>query len=262
MTPNGGPIGASTMERIMAFEDRFARAQASDIVELPFGFVLLHTDFPLSHYHNRVAVTSDAPASDMIATAERVLGGAGLGHRYVSVSFEPTDDLIGEFLSAGYDHEAIATMVYAGQPFDPPDHPVSVVSLDNVRPAILRDWKASIPEAAEEELLQLVDRTALYDLGAELVRLAVYSGEEIAAHADLYLDRVDRIAQFENLVTHDDFRGRGYAGALLREAWRRSEQVESDIFFLSADVEDWPYRWYQRVGFVDVETSHHFSRRL
>ena len=100
----------------------------------------------------------------------------------------------------------------------------------------------------------------LYARGAELTLLAVYDGDEIAAHATLFVDRVERIAQFENLVTHIDFRGRGYGHALIRDALRRGREVGSEPSFLTTDLNNWPYGWYQRLGYVDGGRPHHYSR--
>ena len=254
----------SDFERITAFDHRFAWAQATDVVDLPWGFVVLHQEFPLSQYHNRIAVTSAAPsAADVLATAEVMLGGAGLRHRYVSVD----NDALGQILSAdlvaaGYEHETIVTMIHSGAEVEPGAHEVRAVSLDTLRPAIISNWRVQIPDATDEELRQLADRTALYASGAELTLLAVYDGDSIAAHAALFVDREDRIAQFENLVTHDEFRGRGYGDALLRDALRRGQQAGSELSCLTADLNDWPHEWYQRLGYVDAGRTHHFSRRV
>lgn len=252
----------SDIERITAFENRFAQAQATDVVDLCWGFAVLQAEFPLSEHHNRIAVTSAAPAEDVLAAAEEVLGAAGARHRYVSID----NDALGQALSAdlvaaGYEHETIVTMIYPGPQVEPAAHEVRAVSLDTLRPAIIRDWRVTIPDATDEHLGQLADRTALYARGAELTRLAVYDGEEIAAHADLYVDRVDRIAQFENLVTRKDFRGRGYGDALIRDALRRGQQAGSELSFLTAGLNDWPHEWYQRLGYIDAGRTHHFSRR-
>jgi GNAT superfamily N-acetyltransferase len=251
----------SDIERITAFDHRFAQAQATDVIDLSWGFAVLQKEFPLSHYHNRIAVTSAAPAADVLATADEVLGKAGLAHRYVSVDGALGQALSADFVAAGYEHETVVTMIYAGPEVELAAHEVRAVSLDALRPAIIRDWRATLPDATEENLGQLADRTALYARGAELTLLAVYDGDEIAAHADLYVDRVDRIAQFENLVTHTDFRGRGYANALIRDALTRGWGAGSELSFLTADLDDWPREWYQRLGYVDAGRTHHFSRR-
>jgi GNAT superfamily N-acetyltransferase len=254
-------VRVSDIERITAFENRFAQAQATDVVDLSWGFAVLQKEFPLSEYHNRIAVTSAAPAAEVLATAEEVLGGACMRHRYLSVDDALVQALSADFVAAGYEHEIIVTLKYSGPEVEPAAHEVRAVSLETLRPAIIRDWRVELPDATEENLGQLADRTALYARGAELTRLAVYDGDEIVAHADLYVDRVDRIAQFENLVTHKDFRGRGYGDALIRDALRRGWEAGSQLSFLTADLDDWPRAWYRRLGYVDAGRTHHFRRR-
>lgn len=254
-------MGASAIQRITAFEHRLARAQATEVVELPWGFVLLQHEFPLSYDHNRVVVTAAVAAEDLLVATDGVLGAAGRRHRYVSVD----DDGLGvalaaQLTAAGFEHETIVTMVHSVVEVAPSAHEVHAVSLDELLPAIIRNWQAELPEADDETLRQLADRTALYARGAELTLLAVYDGDDIAAHATLFVDRPDGIAQVENIVTHAQFRGRGYAGALVRDALRRSGQAGCDLSFLSADLHDWPHDWYARLGYMEAGCSHHFSR--
>lgn len=254
-------MAITDLERIRAFEHRFARAQATDVVELRWGFVVLQRDFPLSYYHNRVVVTSPAPAVEILAAADAVLGGASVRHRYVSVDNDELGQaLSAEFDTAGYEHGTIVAMIYSGSDVDSAAHEVQAVSLGAVRAAIVRDWQVMLPDATDAQLAQLADRTALYSRGAEVTLLAVYDGDQIAAHANLYVNRVKRIAQFENLVTHPDHRSRGYGGALIRDALRRGQQAGCELSFLTADLHDWPREWYQRLGYVDAGCMHHFSR--
>lgn len=254
-------MALSDIERITAFEHRFARAQATEVVDLRWGFALLQSDFQHSRNHNKIVVTSSASSVDILSRADELLGGAGLKHRYVSVD----DDSLGQalrpdFVAAGYDHETIVTMIYFGSEPEPSSHEVRVVSLDVLRPAIIRDWRVELPLATAEELDQLAGRTALYPRGAELTLLAVFDGDDIAARADLYVDRVGRIAQFESLVTHSDFRRRGYASSLIRNALTRAREAGSELSFLTADLNDWPHEWYQRLGYIDAGKTHHFTR--
>jgi GNAT superfamily N-acetyltransferase len=251
----------SDIERIEAFQRRFDRAQATDIVELAWGFALFQRKFPLSEYHNRIVVTSAAPPADVLAAADELLGGAGLGHRYISMGDGVDDALVPTLVAAGYEHQVVVTMIYSGPPIEPGAHTVSSVSLETLRPSIIRNWQAEIPDATDELLRQLADRTALYSLGAELTLLAVYEGNEIAAHIELYVDRAGGVAQIENLVTHEQFRNRGYGDSLVRDALRRAGEAESELCTISADLDDWPRQWYQRVGFVDTSSTHHFVRR-
>lgn len=241
------------------FENRFAQAQATEVVNLPWGFAVLQDEYPLSQYHNRIVVTSAVRAADVLSAAEEVLGGARVRHRYLSVAGTLGNDLNSDFAAAGYEHEPIMTMLFSGPDVEPAAYEVHTVSLQTLRPALIRDWRATIPDASDELLGQLADRTALGARGAELTLLAVYEGDEIAARAELYVDRAGRIAQFENLVTHEDFRGRGYGRALIRDALRRGRDAGAELFFLTVDLDDWPREWYRRLGFVDAGRTNHFS---
>ncbi len=246
-------------EQVMQFERHFATSQASSVIDLGWGYALRQLDFPLSHYHNRVVVTDPAPAPDILETVEEVL--AHVQHRYLSVDDDELGQtLTAEFEAAGYEHETIAAMVYSGPLVEPSTHDVQAVSLDKVQSAVIRDWRDELPTASNEALRQLAGRKALYARGAEFTPLAVFERGEIAAHADLYIDRQRSLAQFESLVTGHAFRGNGYGDALVRDALRRGQQADCDLFFLTADLDDWPHRWYQRLGFVEVGRTHHFSR--
>ena len=105
----------SGIERITAYELRYAKSQASDVVDLGWGFAVLQAQFPHSHFHNRIVVASAAPAAaDVLAAAEEVLGGAGLRHRYVSVDNDALGRALnGEFSAARYEHETVVTMIYS-----------------------------------------------------------------------------------------------------------------------------------------------------
>ena len=254
-------MAKSDVERIAAFEERFAQAQATDVVDLPWGFALLQRDFPDTYSHNRIVVTSPAPAAEILSAADELLVASGQQFRYVSV----LDDTLGQhlrsdFVAAGYEHEPLVTMIHSGHEVEPPTHQVLPMSLDMLRPALVRDWRVELPNATDEVLAQLADRTALCSRGANVTLLAVLDGSEIAARADLYLDRVDSVAQFENLFTHPDFRGRGYGTSLVREALKRSRSAACKLSFLEADLHDWPREWYNRLGYVEARRIHDFTR--
>ncbi len=254
-------MAKSDVERIAAFEERFAQAQATDVVDLPWGFALLQRDFPDTYSHNRIVVTSPAPAAEILSAADQLLGAAGRQFRYVSV----LDNALGQhlrpdFVAAGYEHEPLVTMIHSGREVEPPTHQVLPMSLDMLRPAIIRDWRVELPNATDEVLAQLADRTVLYSRAADVTLLAVMDGAVIAARADLYLDSANSLAQFENLYTHPHFRGSGYGNSLVREALRRSRNANCELSFLEADLHDWPREWYNRLGYVKARRTHDFTR--
>jgi len=116
-----------------------------------------------------------------------------------------------------------------------------------------------LPQASDDEITQLADRSRLYSLGADVSFLTVFDGDQIAARADVYMDADAKICQLENVFTHPEYRGRGYGEALVAEALSRGRKAGCDLCFLTADVDDWPYNWYRRMGYVDIGRSHHFS---
>ena len=250
-----------THDRITDFEHHFARAQATDVIELEWGFAHLQRDFPSSQAHNRIVVTSDVPATNIITTAEEIFSESGLAHRYLSFD----DDAAGkaaipDFLAAGYEHEELVTMIHDGSNLPGPDREVDEVSLDQIRPVLARDWRLDLPDAAEEEIDQLARRAGLYCQAVETTFLAVFDGGEVGARADLFVDRENGIAQFESLVTHPNYRGRGFGGALIREAHQRISRAGCDLSYIVASNDDWPKDWYGRLGYVETSRTHEFNR--
>ena len=80
-----GPWQPGTVgDTVVAFERRFATAQATEVVDLPWGYAVLQREFPQSYDHNRVVITAMVPADEVLTATDEVLGGAGLHHRYVS----------------------------------------------------------------------------------------------------------------------------------------------------------------------------------
>jgi GNAT superfamily N-acetyltransferase len=92
----------------------------------------------------------------------------------------------------------------------------------------------------------------------------VFEGPEIAARIDFYFDPESGIAQLENLFTHPDFRGRGYAQSLiaegLRPGLRQGQNAGCRLAFLGADLDDWPHKWCLRLGFVKSHLADNFTR--
>ncbi len=258
-------MDGSDLDRIIAFDHDFDRSQSDRVVELGWGFAHLHSDFPHSHSHNRVVVTGDATVAEILAETDRVLGEAGLAHRYVKFDDEAAGEAaIPSLVAAGYEHQPLVAMIHNG---DIPtslassdQSPVHEVTLEQLRPALIRDWKVDLPDASDEVIDQLADRVALYSRATETVFLATFDGHEVASRAELYLDRTNGIAQFESLVTHHNFRGRGHAAALVREGLQRSAAAGCGLSFLIADLDDWPREWYARLGYVEVRRSHEFTK--
>jgi predicted GNAT family acetyltransferase len=78
----------------------------------------------------------------------------------------------------------------------------------------------------------------------------VRANGEIASAADLYSD--GRTAQVEDVATAAEFRGRGYATAVVLRAVEEALATGHDFVFLVADAEDWPKELYVRLGFAPL----------
>ncbi|CRK61851.1 glutathione S-transferase domain protein [Alloactinosynnema sp. L-07] len=245
--------------RIAEFEGRFARAQATEVVELGWGHALLQRDYPASWHHNRIVVTDDVDPSAVAEAADQVLGGHGHAHRLVHF----TDDGQGAaaeetFAAAGYGvHERIVTMIHSGD-LPPRVDGAEEIPFDVWRPSLIHDWRTEFPNDSEDAVAQLADRTKLYPLGADVTLLGVKDGADVVARGELYTR--DGVAQFENIVTRLEHRGKGYARALVAEALHRSHAAGCDLWFLIAEATDWPRGWYHRMGYREVAEAHIYQR--
>ncbi|SDJ45771.1 Ribosomal protein S18 acetylase RimI [Actinokineospora alba] len=250
----------AALRRIAAFEDRFARVQATEIVELGWGHVLLQHDYPASWHHNRVIVTGAVEPATVIATADKVLGDNGHRHRLVNFTDGPQGAAAAAaFEAAGYEAERIVTMIHSGDLPARVRGPVEALSFDELRSSLLEDWKADYPDDSDESNAQLADRVRLYSLGADVTFLGVRDASgEVVAHGELYVS--DGLAQFENIITRPEHRGKGYAKGMVIEALHRARDAGCDLSFLTAEATNWPRAWYRRIGYRDAVEVHHFQR--
>ncbi|SDC96724.1 GNAT family N-acetyltransferase [Actinokineospora iranica] len=247
--------------RIRGFEERFTKAQASGVVDLGWGYALVQSDYPASWQHNQVVVTEPVDPEEVVAAADDVL--AGYSHRLVQV----IDDAQGAaaaavFAAAGYQtHERIVTMAHSGVLPERGRGQVEAVAFDELRPSLLRDWRADYPEDTDEQIAQLTDRVLLCSLGADVTFLAVRDElGDVLARGELYV--ADGVAQFENVVTRPESRGRGLGRQLVTEALHRSHDAGADLWYLIAEATGWPRAWYRRMGYRDIAQAHVFQRLL
>ncbi len=263
MAITADPARAATLARILAFQVEFARRQATRIIDAPGGFAVLNDEAPVSYEHNRLLVTGPVDPGAVLAAADQILGGSGLAHRQVSVH----DDALGQafvepFADAGYEHERDLLMTYSGVAPDRPADPdvlVETADLVEIRAAQERSWRYSLPAAADDAIAQLADRGRLRTKAADVTFLGVRdSAGELRATADLYV--ADGVGQIENVFTEEDFRGRGYARALVLDGVRRAYDAGCELVFLEAHEDDWPWDLYRRLGFAITGRVHAFNR--
>lgn len=207
---------------------------------VPGGAAVLHSAFPYAHDHNKLSLTEEASADDVAAAAEDVL--AAHAHRLVELRHAgPADGL----LRHGYSRSDNVVMTYAGQ--TPPEQQVVRLTTAERAAAATESWSIEQPEWGPEVWRQLGDRITTVESAATPTFLAVRDGAgRVVARTDLYVS--GEWAQVEEVLTADEHRGRGYATALVREAVRLAGARQ---VLLVADVDDWPRRMYERLGFRD-----------
>ncbi|MEV4414801.1 GNAT family N-acetyltransferase [Catellatospora sp. NPDC049609] len=250
--------------RITAFQQAAVRRQAERVVDFGEGFTALCPSFPYSYDHNLVVLTGDDAPDDVVELVESVLDRTGVEHRLVLAHSAPLGDAVAAALTgAGYGHTVHVVMrltASAGPIGDPGE--VRELSLDELRPGERAMWQERLPDAPDEVLDQLADRRVLRRACAEEVVFLGVRDEDgaVVAQADLYLDRGFGCAQIEDVRTSPAHRGRGLARAVLAECVRRAAEAGCPVTFLVADAEDWPRRFYERIGFETVGHTHLFLR--
>ena len=207
----------------------------------------------------RLERTGGSPAAALAETADRLQGGAGLRHRRVVVLDEREGErLVPGFRGLGWKAERSLTMVAGLEAVRPPAATVEEVALERLhylRAELAREAPGGRTPAVVEQLLGAAARHAR---AGNARHFAVVSGGRPVAAADLYSD--GRTAQIEDVASLEEFRGRGYASAIVGRAVAAARETGHDLVFLLADADDWPHELYARLGFAAIGVTHTFTR--
>jgi ribosomal protein S18 acetylase RimI-like enzyme len=255
-----GAADAAVLARVHAFERSVLCDRVTDVVPLRGGVGVRHRDLPVAYDHNHLRYDAPPPAAEVLADAEAVLGGAGLAHRSVVVADDPAGErLIDPLVAAGYDHSAQLAMA-ATEPPARGGRSADVVRLDLAdRVAAARaDWRRDRPGWPEATVELLSRQASTLPAGAAVTFLGVRRGDEVVARADVLVR--DGVGQVEDVLTHPDHRGRGYASALVLAALGSARSAGAEVVFLRAEEDDWPQHLYRRLGFTPLGRAHSFTR--
>jgi ribosomal protein S18 acetylase RimI-like enzyme len=244
---------SDVLERIHRFEREIEMA-GSQTVESPFGVGVLEPSLPLRHDSNYLLVDRlplGAGAQDLAAEADRILGGAGLGHRAVFTFNEGLGaKLEPEFLDLGWN---IRRHIWMAQ-FREPDRDADLSVVEEVDESELRAGRTAeivrYPWGTEAVAQQLLDAKLLIGERAQTRYFGVRSNGEIVSWADLYV--AQGLGQVEDVATKEEHRGHGYASAVVLRAAGEARAAGADLVFLVADADDWPRQLYERLGFDTI----------
>ena len=251
-------MSATDLQRITAFRLSFARRQAAMVAEVPGGVTVFDPQYAASHEHNQLIIDRAPAPGELSALAEKAL--AHLPYRRITVLDDATATAGAPELTAdGYVHDTELVMTHSGTTARPASF-ADPVTVPELRPALIRQLCAWMPQASDAVIYQLADRRTARLRGADQVRFFGARDENgtIASWADLYLDPARGVAQIEDVMTAEAHTRRGYADTVLAAALR--EAAGYGLVFLLADADDWPRTWYARRGFTPVGRSHVFTR--
>ena len=87
--------------------------------------------------------------------------------------------------------------------------------------------------------------------------LGAYDGDGVAAWC--HVRSRGGVAQIEDVNTLPAFRGRGHGRAIVQRALDEARATH-DLVYLEALEDDWPRELYAKLGFVEIDRSHHHLR--
>lgn len=242
------------MDKLGGWLEQFARGRSTSVVPVPGGVAVLNADFPRSHDHNKLIVTSAVDPDVLADAAERVLGGAGLQHRLIDVHDAGLAERLGPGLAArGYTGAPDVLMAATGPATKALDRAIEVVELGLAErmAAASASWRRERPDYDDVTVEQLGRRLATVAAAARATFFAVRDASgQVVARTDLY--ERDGLAQIEDVMTEPGARGRGLASRLVLHALEQAREGGAEVVFLTADADDWPQKLYQRLGFTEV----------
>jgi N-acetylglutamate synthase-like GNAT family acetyltransferase len=252
-------VPASDLQRSNAFRLSFARRQAAVVNEVPGGVAVFDPRYAESHDNNQLFIDRADSASEVTALAEKALG--HLPYRRITILDDASGSACAPALTAdGYQHDTELVMTHSGAAGPLPGRLAESVTVPELRPALIRQLCAWMPQAGDAVIDQLADRRTARLRGADEVRfLAARDADgSIASWADLYLDAAAGIAQIEDVMTAEAYTRRGHADTVIATALHQATGY--GLVFLLADADDWPRTWYARRGFTAIGRSHVFTR--
>ena len=249
------------LERCIEFITRMADRLARKKDPSRYGEALLDLEFPDVWSRNYLFATEEldvVSAEELALEADRVLGGAGLGHRKIEVF----DGDVGARLEAGFRNlgwnpECAVIMVARRGPDRLADtSAVDEAAVDDLVPAWTESWETDPAVLGGDVARQLVENKRRMGIETDTRFFAARVDGEVASYCELYSD--GRTAQIENVLTLERFRNRGLARATVSKALHEAHRGGHDLIFLLADRGDWPKELYGKLGFDEVGTIWEF----
>lgn len=252
------------LARAVAHERAWLRAQATETAPLVaegqrIGEIVVSDHARSVRDHNALLLDEDVPVdgADVVALANRELGGRGFDHRRVYCATPGDADVLRPAMVAR-GHEVADTLVLRWPGGALPAPVVGEVPVVEADGDLVERWTRAVVaprsvEATEAEAFVRLTRRQ-HQLGVRF--LVARAGAHLAGGVRVYLD--DDVAQVEELDVLAPHRDLGVGRVLLAAGLELAG--DPDLVFLTSEPGDWPTAWYRRLGFQDVGRSTGFSR--
>jgi GNAT superfamily N-acetyltransferase len=256
---------AAIRRRLLEFEIGLDRAISDEVIEEEWGTTFLCPSTPLVWDNSWIAIErTGLSAEQAIELGDRVLGGAGFGHRTLVLCDEADGKrLAPEFEDRpGWEVEIGRYMTWRGDTGRRPAAEVREASLAEILPLRRELSRESMPpgiDRHEETVEQLLELERRYgEAGGD--RWFVADGPDGPAAACRLLAGAG-LQQVEDVATLAPARERGLAQAVVLAALAEARAADPDLIFLVADGTDWPQLMYAKLGFEPVGDLQILRRR-
>jgi ribosomal protein S18 acetylase RimI-like enzyme len=225
-----------------------------------YGTAVFAAEFPLRHDSNYLLVPRvprELGAAALAAEAERLQGGAGLGHRCILLwDGAAAERLVPELAAEGYVAHRGVVMAWRRTPHREMD----LSGVEEVEPQRLRAAREhdmmQYPWASPEVVRQMLEARARIPAGSR--SLATFVDGEAACWVELVMEH--GVVQLEALATVERFRRQGHATRVMLRAMDEARRAGARLVFLCADASDWPREFYARLGFDEIGRYLRFTR--
>jgi GNAT superfamily N-acetyltransferase len=238
---------AALARRAVRFEQALADRLVTTTDRTPYGIARFSPDLPRVWSLNAIEVTRPVAVVELLADVERRFGAHDLPFRNVTTTVPEVAWVLAPALhTRGWDLERLVVMVHDGRTASP-------VSPLGIGPVALDRWAGYARTVRAGEPWGR-DAGTQADMAARDRRLDervdVTWVMERDASAGCQVLRHGPVAQIENVYVLAEARGRGLGDGLMAAA--RAACGDATLVFLIADGDDWPQRWYARLGFEPV----------
>jgi ribosomal protein S18 acetylase RimI-like enzyme len=231
--------------RAWEFDRELQERGAARVQRFDRGAALYNDSLPRVYDCNFVRV-DDADGLDAdgaVRLADSLQG--DLRHRKLVLP-DSAQTVARELTRRGWSRARIATMEYIGDGDLP-----AAQDAEQVDPRAIRGAREGALADRDPDLTrQIAEYTERLAAANDGRVLAAFAEGEVGAFCALF--ERDGVGEIDEVTTLDRFRKRGLGNAVVTAALRTSLAHGNTMTFLNADADDWPKRWYERLGFSEV----------